>query len=145
MSETFPSAVPEIRVSNLAIAAVYYEKCLGFHWDWGVEGIGQVSRGLCRIFLTDNAFRGEDRTGTPGVIWLNLSSKSEVDELHESWSGSGAKIVARPESKPWNLYEFTARDPDGNLIRVFYDFAWELPDREARKDDAAEQDARARP
>ena len=58
------------------------------------------------------------------VIWLNLNSKTEVDQLHEAWSGSGAQIVAKPESKPWNLHEFTARDPDGNLFRVFYDFAW---------------------
>ena len=143
MSEEFPSAVPEIRVSNVARAAVYYENCLGFHWDWGVEGLGQVSRGSCRIFLTDNSFRGDESTGTPVVIWLNLNSKAEVDELHMSWSSSGAQIVAKPESKPWNLHEFTARDLDGNLFRVFYDFAWELPDRGGRKDDSAERaDAR---
>jgi uncharacterized glyoxalase superfamily protein PhnB len=145
MSEEFPGAVPEIRVSDVARAAVYYEKCLGFQWDWGVEGIGQVSRGACRIFLTDNAFRGEEGTGTPAVVWLNVSSKAEVDALHESWSAGGAQIVARPESKPWNLHEFMARDLDGNLFRVFYDFAWELPDRGGRKDDSAERrDARAR-
>ena len=84
MSEQFPGAVPELRVKNVARAAVYYEKCLAFHWDWGVEGIGQVSKGACRIFLTDDAFRGEDSTRTPGVIWLNLNSKSEVNELHDT-------------------------------------------------------------
>jgi len=41
MSDQFPSAVPEIRVGDVARAAVYYEKCLGFHWDWGVEGLGK--------------------------------------------------------------------------------------------------------
>jgi len=25
--------------------------------------------------------------------------------------------------KSWGLHEFTAADPDGNLFRVFYDFA----------------------
>ena len=145
MNEDFPGAVPEVRVASVARAAVYYEKCLGFHWDWGVEGIGQVSRGRCRIFLTDNAFRGDTGTGAPSVIWLNLDSKAEIDELHQSWSDSGAQIVGKPESKPWNLYEFTAKDLDGNRIRVFYDFACELPDRGGRKDDADErQDARAR-
>ena len=141
MNEVFPSATPEIRVSNVARAAAYYEKCLGFHWDWGVEGIGQVSKGACRIFLTDDAFREEGRTWTPGVIWLNLESKTEVDELYEAWSSSGAQIVAKPESKPWNLHEFTVRDLDGNTLRVFYDFAWELPDRGGRKDDTAEREA----
>ncbi|MDE2126058.1 MAG: VOC family protein [Armatimonadetes bacterium] len=145
MSEEFPGAVPEIRVDNLAKAAVYYEKCFGFQWDWGVEGIGQVSRGSCRIFLTDNAFRGTNTTGEPAVIWLNLSSKAEVDALHQSWRDSDAQIVHEPESKPWNLYEFTARDLDGNQFRVFYDFAWELPNRGGRKDDDVERDeARAR-
>ena len=145
MTEEFPGAVPEIRVNNVARAAVYYEKCLGFHWDWGVEGIGQVSRGGCRIFLTDDAFRGNEGQWSPAVIWLNLTSQTEVDELHEAWSRSGAQIVARPESKPWNLHEFTAADLDGNRLRVFYDFAWELPDRGGRRDDTTErEDARAR-
>jgi uncharacterized glyoxalase superfamily protein PhnB len=140
MNDDFPGAVPEIRVANVARAAVYYEKCLGFHWDWGVEGLGQVSRGACRIFLTDDAFRGEGSTWTPGVIWLNLNSKAEVDALYEAWSSGGAQIVAKPESKPWNLHEFTARDLDGTMFRVFYDFAWELPDRGGRKDDSAERE-----
>jgi len=145
MKEEFPGAVPEIRVHNLRRAAVYYEKCFGFQWDWGVEGIGQVSRGHCRIFLTDNAFRDGEGTGTPVVIWLNLNSKAEVDELHAAWSGSGARVVSPPESKPWHLHEFTAADLDGNQVRVFYDFAWELPDRGGRKDDTAERkEARAK-
>jgi uncharacterized glyoxalase superfamily protein PhnB len=73
------------------------------------------------------------------VIWINLDSKADVDALHESWSAAGAQIVSTPESKPWHLHEFTARDLDGNRFRVFYDFAWELPDRGGRKDDAAER------
>jgi len=138
MKGEFPGAVPELCVSSVARAAVYYEKCFGFQWDWGVEGIGQVTRGHCRIFLTDGEFRGEGSKWTP-VVWLNLNSKAEVDELHNEWSGNGARIVSRPESKPWHLHEFTAADLDGNLFRVFYDFAWELPDRGGRKDDTAER------
>jgi predicted lactoylglutathione lyase len=145
MTHEFPSAVPEMPVSDLTRAAVYYERCLGFHWDWGVEGIGQVSKGACRIFLTDDSFRDAGVKRAPVVIWLNLDSRTAVDDLHEAWSGSGAQIVAKPESKPWNLHEFTAADLDGNLFRVFYDFAWELSDRGGRKDDTTErEDARAR-
>ena len=62
-------------------------------------------------------------------------------ELHASWSSLGAKIVSKPESKPWHLHEFTAADLDGNQFRVFYDFAWELPDRGGRKDDTSEREA----
>jgi hypothetical protein len=75
------------------------------------------------------------------VFWINLNSKAEVDELHRAWRDNGARIVAAPESKPWNLHEFTAADLDGNLLRVFYDFAWELPDRGGRVDDADRREA----
>ena len=140
MSEPFPGAVPQIPVNNVTRAAVYYEKCLRFHWDWGVEDIGQVTRGNCRLFLTKD-FSQEDAGAAPVIIWINLDSKAEVDGLHEEWKNSGARIVALPESKPWNLHEFTAADLDGNLLRVFYDFAWELPDRGGRVDDASEREA----
>ena len=35
----------------------------------------------------------------------------------------------------------SAADLDGNLFRVFYDFAWELPDRGGRADDTDKQNA----
>jgi hypothetical protein len=46
-----------------------------------------------------------------------------VDELHRSWKASKAIDLSAPESKSWGLHEFTVADPDGNLFRVFYDFA----------------------
>jgi hypothetical protein len=35
MQTTFPEAVPEVPVTNLAAALEYYEKRLGFRVDWG--------------------------------------------------------------------------------------------------------------
>jgi uncharacterized glyoxalase superfamily protein PhnB len=127
-NEEFPSAVPEIPVNDVSVAVSYYEKCLGFQQQGGASGgFGQVCRGSCRIFLTDHTFREQyGPVGAPVVIWLNLNNKKEVDELYEAWKSRGARIVSMPESKPWNLHEFTAADPDGNLLRVFYDFNWEL-------------------
>ena len=125
MNEEFRAAVPEMPVNNVDEAAAYYENCFGFVKDWGGEdgGIGQVSTGSCRIFLTNRAFREQYGNAGPVLIWLNLNSKTEVDELYKAWSRCGARIVRKPESKPWNLHEFTAMDLDDNLLRVFYDFA----------------------
>jgi len=128
MQDEFPSAVPEIPVSEMDQALKYYEARLGFNIDWGGAdgGIAGISKGNCRMFLTDQDFRNQHGNTPPVVIWLNLNSKKEVDELCEKWNDGAVTIVSTPESKPWNLHEFTASDLDGNLFRVFYDFSRDI-------------------
>lgn len=125
MKAEFPAAVPEIPVTDLDRALDYYASRLGFRIDWNdrESGITGISKGNCRLFLTDAAFREHYGNNGPVLIWLNLDSKENVDALHESWRGSDTKIVSPPQSKPWGLHEFTAADLDGNLLRVFYDVA----------------------
>lgn len=125
MKHEFPAAVPEIPVTDMNRALDYYEHKFGFNIDWGAAsgGIAGISKGQCRMFLTDRAFREQHGNTAPVMVWLNLESKNEVDELHEIWKTSEARIISPPESKPWKLHEFTASDLDGNLFRVFYDFS----------------------
>jgi len=127
METEFPGAVPEIPVSNIGAAVDYYKSSLGFSLDWGDDagGIAGVSKGSCRMFLTNPAFRHHYGNKGPVLSWLNLGSRDEVDALHQSWLRNHARIVSAPESKPYDLYEFTAADLDGNMFRVFYDFGWE--------------------
>jgi uncharacterized glyoxalase superfamily protein PhnB len=124
----FPAPVPEIPAANIDQAAAYYVNTLGFTFDWGDEqgGIAGISRGHCRLFITNRSFReGYGNTG-PVLFWLNLESKAEVDKLFAEWKAAQAKIVSEPDDKPWKLREFTAADLDGNLIRVFYDFRHDI-------------------
>lgn len=125
MHKTFPGAVPEIPVSDMGAALDYYKNRLGFDIDWAAkdDGISGVSRGQCRIFLTDSEFREQRGNSPPVVTWLNLDSKAEVDAQHTEWQANGATITAQPESKPYMLHEFTAADLDGNVFRVFYDYS----------------------
>ena len=125
MKLQFPAAVPEIPVTDMNAALEYYQAKLGFDVDWGGAdgGIAGISKGHSRIFVTDAAFRQHHGNAPPVLIWLNLNSKEEVDELYEIWNAAGATITSPPESKPWKLHEFTVSDPDGNLFRVFYDFS----------------------
>jgi catechol 2,3-dioxygenase-like lactoylglutathione lyase family enzyme len=124
----FPAAVPEIPAANVDTAAAYYVNSLGFTLDWGDEegGIAGVSRGDCRLFITNSTFRAQFGNAPPLLVWLNVASKAEVDELYEEWKETKAEIVSEPDDKPWLLREFTAADLDGNLIRVFYDFSRDL-------------------
>jgi uncharacterized glyoxalase superfamily protein PhnB len=124
----FPAAVPEISATNVDSAAAYYVNSLGFTIDWGDDlgGIAGISRGDCRLFLTNRSFREQHGNLGSIVFWLNLNSKTEVDALYAEWKTAGAKIVSEPEDKPWKLREFIAADLDGNQIRVFYDFRLDL-------------------
>ena len=122
---TFPPAVPEIPAANIEKAVAYYVDKLGFTLDWGGEegGIAGISREHCRLFITNAPFRQSHGNTGPILFWLNLDSKTEVDQLFTEWKSAGANIVDEPDDKPWKLREFTASDLDGNLIRVFYDFS----------------------
>jgi len=124
MQLEFPGAVPEIPVRDINEAAAYYEKNLGFTVDWGGEelGLAGISRGDCRMFLANSDFRKHCGNVGPVLIWLNLNSKDEVNDLYRLWSSSEAKLISEPESKSFGLHEFMAEDLDGNLFRVFYDF-----------------------
>lgn len=120
----FPSAVPEVPVSDLAVATAYYTSVLGFTLDWqnAESGISGLSRGQCRLFLTDASFREVHKNSSPVSLWLNVESRAEVDELFREWNAAHARIIADPEDKPWGLREFVGSDLDDNRWRVFYDF-----------------------
>jgi uncharacterized glyoxalase superfamily protein PhnB len=125
---TFPAPVPEIPAASVDKAAAYYVNTLGFTFDWGDDqgGIAGISRGNCRLFITNRSFRESYGNIGPILFWLNLDSKAEVDELFAEWKAAHANIVSEPEDKPWKLREFMAADLDGNLIRVFYDFRGDI-------------------
>jgi uncharacterized glyoxalase superfamily protein PhnB len=128
---SFPPACPEIPVAELGIALTYYRDSLGFTIDGSDEtlGLAGLSQGQSRLFMSSAGYRSGRPKSGPIVIWLNLPNRAEVDALFERWSAMGARIAEPPAAKPWKLYEFFARDLDGNVLRVFYDFAWE--EREA--------------
>ncbi|ATQ42115.1 VOC family protein [Caulobacter mirabilis] len=123
----FPPTCPEVPVRSLSDALACYRDRLGFTVDWSDDdlGLAGVSQGDSRLFLADAGYRADQGNAAPVVLWINASDRDEVDAIHARWRSAGAIILAAPEAKPWKLYEFTAQDPDGNRLRVFYDFGWE--------------------
>jgi hypothetical protein len=69
---------------------------LGF--DQG--GIGGISQGDCRIFLTNAAFRQHYGSGGLVMVWLNLESKHEVGDLYDRWRElAPGSLVSRKTSR----------------------------------------------
>src|SRR5260370_29177612 len=118
---TFPAPVPEIPAAHVDKAAAYYVKTLGFTLEWGDDqgGIAGISRGNCRLFISNRSFRESYGNRGPILFWLNLDSKAEVDELFAQWKAAQAKIVSEPTDKPWKLRDLMAAALEGNLVRVF--------------------------
>ena len=85
------------------------------------------------MFLTNAPFRAVHGPKSPVIVWLNLNSKQEVDDLFERWNDTGAQIVEVVEDKPWNLREFRVADPDGNQLRN-HDFNWEVSEERTIKE-----------
>jgi predicted lactoylglutathione lyase len=116
-----PSPVPELPVGNLQISGTFYEQKMGFRVDWVYEDyLAGISKDAARIFLRRKTEQ-EEKQAYNVLVWLNLDSPLEVDQLYEEWKRSGVVITDELETKPWNLREFTAKDLDGNRFRVFHD------------------------
>jgi predicted lactoylglutathione lyase len=116
-----PSPVPELPVSDVQAAGQSYARQMGFAVDWSYEdALAGISRDDARVFLRRRTPE-EARLRYSVLIWLNMASGAEVDQLHAEWKERGALIVEDLRTTAYNLREFTAQDPDGNRIRVFHD------------------------
>jgi len=115
-----PAPVPELPVADIEAATSAYVRQMGFSVDWTYEDhLAGISKDAARVFLRRRAPQ-EDRS-LRVVIWLNMASSAEVDELHAEWKERGVRIVDELHTAPYKLREFTAQDLDGNRLRVFFD------------------------
>jgi len=115
-----PAPVPELPVADIQAATSAYVRQMGFSVDWTYEDhLAGISKDAARVFLRRRSPQEDRSLGV--VIWLNMASSTEVDELHAEWKERGVRIVDELHTAPHKLREFTAQDLDGNRLRVFFD------------------------
>ena len=116
-----PQPVPELPVDDIESANLAYAARMGFHIDWVYDGqLAGISRDAARIFLRKRTDQ-ERAVRYCVLIWMNMDSAADVDQLHAEWKAKGVDIVKDLETASHNLREFTGQDVDGNRFRVFYD------------------------
>ena len=120
-SARVPQPVPELPVRDVDAAGESYARQMGFKVDWAYEdSLAGISRDDARVFLRRRTPE-EAKARSSVLVWLNMASSAEVDQLYAEWKERGVLIVEELRTAPYNLREFTAQDPDGNRFRVFYD------------------------
>jgi predicted enzyme related to lactoylglutathione lyase len=108
----FEKSISILYSADIPKSLNYYIEQLGFDqkWEWdSPPTFGGVSKDEVEIFFSE---KGQ---GNPAT-WLCVIVDN-VDEYYQHIKEKGAKIVAPPESKEWNMREMLVEDPDQHIIR----------------------------
>lgn len=108
----FEKSNPILYSSDVKRSLKYYIEVLGFDdcWEWGDPvDFGGIVKNDVEIFF---CLKGQGHPGT----WLAILVDN-VDEYCKAIKDKGAKIVAEPVDREWNMREMLVEDPDGHIIR----------------------------
>jgi catechol 2,3-dioxygenase-like lactoylglutathione lyase family enzyme len=81
---------------------------LGINWIWE-DNFGSVGMDNVELFLAQT----DDPQPGRASIFVD-----DVDAMYASCREHEADICEAIENKPWNVREFSVRDPDGNVFRI---------------------------
>jgi catechol 2,3-dioxygenase-like lactoylglutathione lyase family enzyme len=102
--------IPQFGVRDVPAAQRWYRDVLGLEVNWlWEEDFGSVGRDLVEIFL----YKDDD----PKPSWCSVFV-DDVDAVYDAVRRRGGDIESELENKPWNVREFTVRDPDCNSLRI---------------------------
>lgn len=108
----FEKSNPILYSRDIRASIKYYTEKLGFEksWVWGdPTDFGGISGNEVEIFFCLNG------QGHPGT-WITIVV-DDVDAYYQMIKERGAKILAPPEDKEWNMREMFVQDPDGHILR----------------------------
>jgi catechol 2,3-dioxygenase-like lactoylglutathione lyase family enzyme len=102
--------VPNLPVRDVQAAQEWYRDTLGLgiNWLWE-DNFGSVGADCVELFL----YESDEPRPVICSVFVN-----DVEEIYERARERGGEIVSELESKPWNVREFSVRDPDGNVLRI---------------------------
>ncbi len=116
---------PLIVTRDLARTKSYYSEQAGFEVVTDMAKYLSVRHGgedgpeLC--FMTPDATAGQDDLPTFAGHGLIVSIPTEsADQKYAELLERGAKVMGKPEDKPWGWRSFMAVDPNGVLLDFFH-------------------------
>ena len=116
------SMMPSYTVNDVQRSVSWYRDGLGFYveerWEDGGRLKGVMLRaGSCQFGLSQDDFsKGRDREKGVGFrIWCETAQ--DIDALAARLRAFGGSIIEGPGNQ-WDMYSFTAQDPDGFKITI---------------------------
>jgi catechol 2,3-dioxygenase-like lactoylglutathione lyase family enzyme len=102
--------VPQLPVRDVEASQRWYSDVLelGINWLWE-DNFGSVGMDHVELFL----YASDDRR--PVYVSLFVD---DVDAVYDACRARGGEIASALELKPWNVREFSLRDPDGHILRI---------------------------
>lgn len=91
--------------------------------EGGPAGFAGVRFGDVTLFLCCDGQGPREPVPNQGDalgVWMTwwVSSKQEVDDMHEIAATNDFKVTHPPTDEPWGVREFHLRHPDGHVFRV---------------------------
>lgn len=116
------SIMPTFSVNDLQVSLAWYRDGLGFfvgdRWEEGgkLRGV-TLKAGSCEFGLSQDDFtKGRDRAKGIGFrLWC--STTQDVNAIAARLRSFGGTIAEEPGDR-WDVYSFTAQDPDGFKITI---------------------------
>jgi catechol-2,3-dioxygenase len=99
-------------VADMGEALAFYRQ-LGFDvetYDGGYSWVTNSGAEVLHLALAADL----DRAANPSAGYFHVQ---DVDDWHAAWTRCGAE-VSSVEDHPWQMREFSLRDPSGNFSRV---------------------------
>jgi uncharacterized glyoxalase superfamily protein PhnB len=122
--EIYPMpAFPTLVVRDLEASAHWYQEALGFKHVFTLPGPGgsPVLVHLRWIKYGDLLLRKslgppDDRDKGVGITLSFAVFEGRVDDVAERARRFGARLETEPKNQPWNVRDFSIRDPDGFVL-----------------------------
>ena len=111
-NDPLQSAMPVLKVSDIAKSSKYYQDVLGFHEEFRagepVPNYAGVGRGMVNYHLSTGANAIEK-----GTIYHLVKN---VDKLHDDFKAKGAQIIEPPTDRSYQMRDFSLKTPDGHTL-----------------------------
>jgi len=122
--EIYPMpAFPTLVVRDIEASSRWYQEALGFRHIFTIPGPGggPLLVHLRWIKYGDLLLRKamgppDDRPKGLGVTLSFAVAEGRVDDVAERARRYGARLETEPRNQPWNVRDFSIRDPDGFLL-----------------------------